>query len=427
MGNGNIDKIDDSMNLMEISIGRMLNLVKEQIEDELFHIPMMFIGKSGIGKTEAIMGLVKEMNKGRKPEERIGFKEFRLILTTEVDLMGTPNIEKDPDGSEWSSFATPRTMPSAEKDGEVGILLFDEITSATANVRTAAMQLMDKSRRLGNYKLPPKWLIICLGNGEGDGGNFNGMEFAFLNRCMAYRVKTEVDCTDPVKGLGWVQWAMQNKVNPSVVSFIKQYGIDVLHKFDTDLPASAFPSPRNWTSLATKLTVQEAKNGGKPLDDMSVTIFASGLVGKEMGSRFAIHYRFKDHLVDPKLILSGKVNFNEIFGEEKERSVVLMQLSSIVSFMIESLRENLEVFDPKNIIHETGQLGVSTQNREYLNNLIDLMMYLPTPEDSLYLFANICTSYGSLVVSALDSVPNYKRFKETNAFKYLGDLSKYVK
>lgn len=419
MGNKNHDVVDGSMNLMEVSIGRMLNLVKEQIDDELFQTPMLFIGKSGIGKTEAIMGLAKSMG--------IGFKEFRLILTTEVDLMGTPNIEKDPDGSEWSSFATPRTMPSVEKDGEVGILLFDEITSATANVRTAAMQLMDKSRKLGNYKLPPKWLIVCLGNGEEDGGNFNGMEFAFLNRCISYRVKTEVDCTDPVKGLGWIQWAMQNKVNPSVVSFIKQYGLEVLHDFDTDLPAAAFPSPRSWTGLANKLTVQELKNGGKPLDDIAVSIYASGFVGKEMGNRFAVHYRFKDQLVDPKLILSGKVNYNEVFGEKKERSVVLMQLSAIVSFMMESLRDNLEVFDKKNIIPETGQIGVSAENREYLNNLIDLMMYLNKPEDSLYLFANICTAYGSLVISALDAVPNYKRFKETNAFKYLGDLAKYVK
>ena len=146
-----------------------------------------------------------------------------------------------------------------------------------------------------------------------------------------------------------------------------------------------------------------------------------------MGNRFAVHYRFKDQLVDPKLILSEKVNYNEVFGEKKERSVVLMQLSAIVSFMMESLRDNLEVFDKKNIIPETGQIGVSAENREYLNNLIDLMMYLNKPEDSLYLFANICTAYGSLVISALDAVPNYKRFKETNAFKYLGDLAKYVK
>ena len=196
---------DTSMNLMEISIGMMMNLIKEQLEDELYEHPMLFLGKSGIGKTESLMGLAKTMG--------IGFKEFRLILTNEVDLMGTPTIDKDADGSQWSSFATPKTMPDAKKDGEIGILLFDEITSATANVRTAAMQLMDKSRSLGNYKLPPKWLIVCLGNGEEDGGNFNGMEFAFLNRCISYRVRTEVDCTDPVKGLGWVQWAMQNNVN----------------------------------------------------------------------------------------------------------------------------------------------------------------------------------------------------------------------
>ena len=131
---------DASMNLMEISIGKMLNLVKEQIEDEMFAVPMLFLGKSGIGKTESVMGLAKKMG--------IGFKEFRLITTNEVDLMGTPDIDREEDGSKWSTFNPSRLLPDVKRDGECGILLFDEITSATANVRTAAMQLMDKSRSI---------------------------------------------------------------------------------------------------------------------------------------------------------------------------------------------------------------------------------------------------------------------------------------
>ena len=68
--------MDASMNLAEVSIGTMINLIKEQIEDELFATPMLFLGKSGIGKTEAVMELVKTMNSSRKKEQQIGFKEF---------------------------------------------------------------------------------------------------------------------------------------------------------------------------------------------------------------------------------------------------------------------------------------------------------------------------------------------------------------
>ena len=409
---------DTSMNLMEISIGMMMNLVKEQLEDELYEHPMLFLGKSGIGKTESLMGLAKTMG--------IGFKEFRLILTNEVDLMGTPTIDKDADGSQWSSFATPKTMPDAKKDGEIGILLFDEITSATANVRTAAMQLMDKSRSLGSYKLPPKWLIVCLGNGEEDGGNFNGMEFAFLNRCISYRVKTEVDCTDPARGLGWVQWAMKSNLNPSVISYIKEYGADVLHKFDTDEPAAAFPSPRSWTHLAEKLTLQEKKNGGKPLSEMPVTIYASGFVGREQGDRFAQYYRYKEQLVSPKEILTGKVKVEDAF-KGKDRSVALMQYTAIVNFMVDALRDDLEVFDISKIDPETGQLKLSKQNIEYFENFFDLMITLSRPEDCLYLFSNIMCAYGSKVQGSLGAVKNYEKFKNTNQFRQLSNMSMMIR
>lgn len=409
---------DASMNLMEISIGRMLNLVKEQIEDEMFAVPMLFLGKSGIGKTESVMGLAKKMG--------IGFKEFRLITTNEVDLMGTPDIDREEDGSKWSTFNPSRLLPDVKRDGECGILLFDEITSATANVRTAAMQLMDKSRSIGVYKLPPKWLIVCLGNGEEDGGNFNGMEFAFLNRCISYRVRTEVDCADPVRGLGWVQWATKNSINPAIVSFIKQYGMEVLHKFDTDLSASAFPSPRGWTGLARKLTLQETKNGGKPLDDSSVAIYSAGFIGKEMAQRFVAHYRFKDQLLDPKDILSGKVDYTK-FAESKDRSIVLMQLTSIANFLIDSLRDDLDRPITAAKLDSDGHLKVSDENLKYLNGFIELMVTLKQPEDALYLFSTVKCAYEGKMDSTLSRVPSYEKFKNSNAFKYLSTMSTMVK
>lgn len=403
---------NESMNMLTIGVGSMLNVIREHIEDEMYNTPLLFLGKSGIGKTESVMALAKEMG--------IAVKEYRLITTNETELMGIPSIEKDAEGHSFSTYAPNELLPNEERDGERGILLFDEITSCTANVRTAAMQLMDVSRKVGTYRLPKKWLIVCLGNGEEDGGNFNGMEFAFLNRCICYNVECVLDCTDPSKGLGWIQWALANNVNSSVISFVRN-NPDLLHKFNTDDPASLFPSPRSWTILSRKLNLREDKNGGKPLAEQSSLIYSAGTVGASAGRQFSIYYKCKADMVDVDDILTGKIRLQDV---RMERSALQMTYTSLIQKLFAYIDPDMQV-TPESIRKGGGQLSLSNKTIGYLSIFIDIIVNASAGigagvrEDAIFLWDNFTAKYGNVAYGALPKVPNYNEFRASKLYAEL--------
>jgi len=295
----------ETMNMKSYTVAQFTRFIKEQIEDGLL-TPVIGIGKSGIGKTESIFELTKEMG--------IGFAELRLVTLTETDLLGIPTINEY-GRTDWASN---NLLPDAKRDGERGILVLDEVTSAARPVRTAAFQLMDSKRALGNYKLPDGWLVVALGNGPDDGGYFDSMEGAFLNRGGALRVEPDLK--------SWKKWAVDSGVNHSVVAFLSKMP-EYLHKFDPDEIASVFPSPRSWTALSKRLNAREAKNGNKPLDRDDVEIYSAASVGDEVSSKFCAFYEYNRSIVDIDKVIEGK---GEIPAGRIEPQVMYLTINSLV-------------------------------------------------------------------------------------------------
>ena len=276
----------EDMNMMPINIERFTKLIREQMEDEDY-TPLLGLGKSGVGKTESIYGLTQELG--------IGFCELRLVTMTETDMLGIPMINEH-NRTDWASN---NLLPDAKRDGERGILVLDEITSCSSTIRAAAYQLLDSKRALGNYKLPEKWLVVGLGNAMGDGGVYQGLEQAFMNRCRCFRI-------DPDLAV-WKRHAVKSGVNPSVIAFLS-FAPEYLHHMDADEIASVFPSPRSWFSLSKKLNDRERRNDGKPLDSDSVDIYAACCIGNDVASRFAAFYNYNRSVVETEDILSGKAS-----------------------------------------------------------------------------------------------------------------------
>lgn len=272
----------ETLNMMSVPVERFIREVRDSIEDENYD-PIIGIGKSGVGKTESIKELADDMG--------LGFCEMRLVTLGELDMLGLPSVENG-----RTTYAANALLPDAARDGERGILVLDEITSATATVRAAAYQLLDAKRSLGNYKLPPKWKVVALGNGPDDGGVFSGIEYAFLSRCQCFRIEPDVE--------SWTHWATKHEINPTVIAYIKFAPAD-LHLMNPDEMASVFPCPRSWTALARKLTKREAKAQKGTLSRDDVEFYAAGYVGASKAPEFAAFYAFKETVIDTQSILQG--------------------------------------------------------------------------------------------------------------------------
>lgn len=319
-----------SNNLPSITVSDFCKIVKMQFEEKNFR-PIFGLGKGGIGKTESIMDLAQK-------ELKIGYIDVRLLLYSETDLKGIPYPNAEHTKTIWLQNDI---LPNEERDGKEGILVFDEITSCTRSVRTAAYQLLNE-RRLGEYVLPEGWMIVCLGNGEEDGGDYNGMEGNFVNRCSVFNVIPDLD--------SWKDWALANGTNELVIGYINFKPSD-LHSFEPDsLTEMLFASPRSWKAVSDIMNRYGFNENDRILE---ARIVAN--LGQRVGQQFLAFCKYKKDTVDPMEIISGR----NLGFKPNSQEIIYITIQSVTKIACDR------------IIKETSDGGaVSLEALTYLANAL---------------------------------------------------------
>jgi len=303
-----------SNNLPSITIETFTKIVKMQFQERNFR-PIFGLGKGGIGKTESIADLAKK-------ELKIGYIDVRLLLYSETDLKGIPYPNAEHTHTIWLQN---NILPNEERDGKSGILVFDEITSCARSVRTAAYQLLNE-RRLGEYTLPDGWMVVCLGNGEDDGGDFQGMEGNFTNRCSVYNVVPNVE--------SWKTWALKNNVNELVSAYVSFKPQD-LHSYTPDSETEMlFASPRSWTAVSNILNTYGYRDGD---EIMSARII--GNLGQRVGQQFIsfCKFKFNEKTIDPKRILEN----GEMFKTDSQE-IIYITIESVIKLMGDQIKADYQ-------------------------------------------------------------------------------------
>lgn len=301
-----------SNNLPLVTVEEFSEIIKQQFLDGNMR-PVFGLGKGGIGKTESIESLASSLG--------VGYVDIRLLLYSETDLKGIPFPNQDHTKAVWLQNDV---LPVKERDGESGILVLDEITSCSRSLRTAAYQLLNE-RRLGQYVLPDKWLVVCLGNGEEDGGDFEGMEGNFMNRCSVFNVQADFT--------SWLKWANKSDINYLVISYISWKQSDLhTYKDDGDFDNLLFASPRSWKAVSDILNSH--------IDDLENRITRSrilGNLGSEVGNRFLAFAKYKDKTVPPMKILTGDQNainmLNNNIINSTGNEIALMTINEVVKII----------------------------------------------------------------------------------------------
>lgn len=187
------------------------------------HTPAMLWGPPGVGKSQIIAEIAQR--------HQVALIDIRLSQMEPTDLRGIPFR-----AGELVQWSVPAMLPDAQRHGPRGILFLDEITSAPPTVAAAAYQLI-LDRRLGEYMVPPGWVIFAAGNRHGDRGVSFTMPSPLANRFTHYEVEAHLD--------DWVLWAHANNIDERLIAFLR-FRPDLLYDFDPAHNPVAFPSPRSW-------------------------------------------------------------------------------------------------------------------------------------------------------------------------------------
>ena len=255
------------------------SLLKQEIRaNRQSGLNTMIWGGPGIGKSEIPAQIAEESG--------VKLLDFRANLFDPVDVRGIPYLAKMKETvKHFTRWAVPDVFPIVDRDGEEGIFLIDELPTAPAATQNAFLQLLI-TREVGNYKIPDGWSIIAAGNRLTDAAAVYQMPSPVRNRLAHYEL--EADLGD------WVEWAVSNGVDTSVVSFIR-YRPNLLYNFNPE--DYAFPTPRSWSYVDKRLKLPK-------VDEESLFYGVSALVGDGAAGEYIAFRQIYtelpdiDHLID---------------------------------------------------------------------------------------------------------------------------------
>ena len=266
--------------------------LKKGLKEEGF--PCVFIwGAPGVGKSS----IVKQVC----DEEGIGFVKFDLLISDPVDLRGVPRVDET-GRTKWNP---PYSLPDEKRDGSRGIFFLDDFVASDIVVQKAGFQLL-LEKRLGDYVLPPGWMIVGAGNRIQDRAGVSRMLTPIANRLV--HLNFDIDLDD------WKQWAFQNGIDSRIISFLN-FRPSLLLDFDPKKDTLAFPSPRSWEFVSRVLKIT---------DDIELI---EGCIGKGAASEFLGFVRCYKDLPDVDRILENPSYPKTL---PKEVSTIYAMIGSIV-------------------------------------------------------------------------------------------------
>ena len=245
---------------------------------------VMLWGPPGVGKSQAVKELAKELELNTKKKVKV--TDVRLILFNPIDLRGIPTSNADKTLAVW---LRPQIFQMEESKNVVNILFLDEISAAPQSVQAAAYQIT-LDRRIGEHMLPDNCIVIAAGNRTTDKSVAYAMPKALANRLLHLEIEPNFEA--------WNKWAISHGINEKVLGFLK-FKPDYLIETDVKTSTLAYNTPRTWEMVSNLLNSLSGKFD-------TIYPLVAGLVGKGVALEFKSWISVYDCLPDIEGIFSGK-------------------------------------------------------------------------------------------------------------------------
>lgn len=269
-----------------------------------FTTPLMIWGAPGIGKTAIVKSVLNEFY-GNKTLITKNLSEMR------ADEFTLPNVVKDDSGNTVEVEDLPKSwLPvykvtgdptldaindnianngDANKEGDGGIIFFDEIARCKTDVQGVALTLIqDRELAGGKYRLGSKWSIIAASNRQMD-DQASDIQFS---TALGNRFK-QINFVPDMKD--WLKWAEGKQyMSKTVLNFLKfneKYWYNMNPDAgEEDVDARVFASPRAWENLCKDVYIIENDPDAADEDPSDVREFVKETIKAIVGDKAATAY-----------------------------------------------------------------------------------------------------------------------------------------
>lgn len=268
-------------------------------------VPLCIWGRHGIGKTQIVRDLAREMGASFAYLAPAQFEEMG-------DLVGMPQVVEG-----LSRFAPPEWAPRREGPG---ILLIDDVNRADDRILRGLMQLL-QNYELVSWRIPPKWHIVLTANPDGGDYSVTPMDDAMLTRMMHVTLEWDLEA--------WVHWAEGAGVDARGIAFVRA---------NPELVDGSRTTPRTLVQFFQEIS---------PIPDLSselplLRLLAEGCLDAETTAAFLSFVRTElQGLVSPEEILNAP-SFEKIASRLREQVAQPVKRLDILSLTVSRLLAFLE-------------------------------------------------------------------------------------
>jgi len=265
---------------------------------EWSRIPSIFIwGAPGIGKSSMIRNFGKELG--------ISVVDVRLSQLAPTDLRGLPTVNHDTKRIEWY----PGDFLPRSDSKEKGILFVDEFNMCTGSMMGVAQQLI-LDKKVGDYSLPPNWIIIGAGNRAADRAAVNVMPAPVANRFIHLHMEPKLD---EFKEVVYKYFEVSDETKGIILGFLN-FKPDQLFNFKPGM--LEFPSQRSWENAAHLL---------------EIGLSTEHAIGLAATTQLNAYMKLFKHLPDLTKILAGGDQALSVKYTSTEPSVAYATISGLIS------------------------------------------------------------------------------------------------
>ena len=241
-------------------------------------IPVGLIGPVGVGKTQYFKGRSATCTRSTSAfgVDQMGFIQERVANRDSAEIAGVALPSKDANGDIITQFTKPPLITKIEQTGrDYGIILFDELLQAGADVQKVLADVLDPAERtLVGWAIPDGWIVCFTGNRTNDKSGATRMLSHLLNRAVVFELTFEIK--------GWENWAKDNGVNPLAIDCAMAYADESFFADCVPTEDGPFCTPRSLVRAAQHLT---AFTDSGDFDGVSIPSYVESLIAASIGAQ----------------------------------------------------------------------------------------------------------------------------------------------
>lgn len=352
-------------------------------------------GPPGIGKSSIVKQVAKELG--------MEVVDIRLSQMEPTDLRGVPVPVKDSCGNYHEVTWVPPAILPRNEDANV-IIMLDELPNAAPSIQAAAYELV-LDRRLGEYKVPPKCVVVAAGNNETDRAATFKMPSPLANRFIHINVEANID--------DWRLYALNKGIDAIVLSYLERNKTE-LFAFNPQTALRGFPTPRSWEAVSAIL-----KDASQLPRSILMSLIA-GAIGEAVAIKLMAHRDNVEAMPIPTSVLTGELKPNK---KDPLEIQIQWALGYACSYELKEnktkltkMKEELDRYTSSKMGHKNEldamKKAYKDQERVFNDGMVNFITYMMhgfSPEVMIAAIRTLIVVFGLAVPT---SAPIWKEFVE---------------